>query len=210
MPEVKLKICPFHVLHTFSREVRTAKANITPEERTHLLELLEKIPYASDESEYDKLHKELQAFGGTVQKYFDMKWHTIKEEWVQAFKQRTFTFGTNNTNRIESFYQKLKSVISSKTPLKDMISKIKGLVETLRKERFHRQINGIIKVPTVQITDEDNTSYHSLLTLEAYKLIHAELEKVPTVTVLSDTLVESNHRHLATDNTCTCNFHVSQ
>lgn len=203
MPGVKLQICLFHVLRTFSREVTTAKANITPEERTRLLELLEKITYASDESEYDRLHKELQVFGGTVQRYFDTNWHTIKEEWVQAFKQRTFTFGTNTTNRIESFFQKLKSVITSKTTLKDMISKLMGLIETLRKERFHRQIIGTIKVPTVQITDEDDRSYHSLLTLEAYKLVHAELQKVPTVTIVSATLVESNYRHFqVTDNTC--------
>ena len=46
-----------------------------------------------------------------VQEYFDQ----IKKEWVQGLKNQNMNLSSNTNNRIDSFFQKLKSRVSPVT-----------------------------------------------------------------------------------------------
>lgn len=120
---------------------------------------------------------------------------------------KTFNFGTNTTNRMESFIHKLKGIVSSRTSLKDMTAKLLGLIEILCDERTHWQVMNVVKVPTTQFDSEDEKMYYAHLITEAFKLVKHELDKVANVTMVNDMLVECHNRHFQCDtSTCTCSF----
>ena len=53
-PDAHLHICLFHVLRTFRREITSDKLGITQSERTLVLELLQKMAYATGEDQHCK------------------------------------------------------------------------------------------------------------------------------------------------------------
>lgn len=128
MPEISLQICLFHVLRTFSREVTTSKVNINSEERTRILEILQKMAYSRSEDAYIDSYNKLKEFGGAVVRYFESNWHPIRSEWVEAYKKQTLNFGIRTNNRIESFFQKVKSLVTTRTSLKDLVEKLFVLI----------------------------------------------------------------------------------
>ena len=46
--------------------------------------------------------------------YFNNQWHSIKEEWVEGYKQKTLNFGTRKNIRIECFFLIKLSLLSTK------------------------------------------------------------------------------------------------
>uniref|UniRef100_A0A1X7V8N3 ZSWIM1/3 RNaseH-like domain-containing protein n=1 Tax=Amphimedon queenslandica TaxID=400682 RepID=A0A1X7V8N3_AMPQE len=60
LPNAKMLICLFHTLQNMRREISTDKLGISQAERTMCLEVLTKIAYSQDESEYNQLHHQLK------------------------------------------------------------------------------------------------------------------------------------------------------
>ena len=207
MPEVSLQICLYHVLRTFSREVTTSKANINSEERTRILEHLQKMAYSKSEEAYMDTYNELKEFGGAVFRYFDTNWHPIRYEWVETYKSQTMNFGIRTNNRIESFFQKVKSLVTTRTSLQDLIEKLFILVSLQRQERSHNLIMSSMKVSTTDLAGEDEKAYMDFLTPEAYKLVKVELSKTDEVNVINDNLVQCKDVTFRIEgHACSCSF----
>ena len=112
-PQANLLICLYHVLRTFRREITSDKMGITAAERLHVLDILQRMSYATKEETYFGAYKELQQTGlKTVLDYFNDNWHQIRNEWVCGLKDHNLMFQNHTNNRVESINQKLKSVIS--------------------------------------------------------------------------------------------------
>ena len=117
-PQVDLQICLYHTLRTFSREVTMDKMHINSAERTLSLEFLEKLAYAQDEAEYqDRYRSFCNEVPTSVTRYFTANWHDIRVEWVKGLK--SIHLQNNTTNRVESFFSKLKAYFSPRSELKE-------------------------------------------------------------------------------------------
>lgn len=145
----------------------TSKVNINSDERTRILEILQKMAYSRSEEAYIDAYNKLKEFGGTVVRYFETNWHPIRSEWVEAYKTQTLNFGIRANNKIESFFQKIKSLETTRTSLKDLVEKMSVLISLQLQERPHKRIMSAMKVSTTALADEDEKSYIDLLTLEA-------------------------------------------
>lgn len=77
---------------------------------------------------YIDSYNKLKEFGGAVVRYFESNWHPIRSEWVEAYKKQTLNFGIRTNNRIESFFQKVKSLVTTRTSLKDLVEKLFVLI----------------------------------------------------------------------------------
>ena len=78
-PEAKLRICLFHVLRTFRREITAEKMGVSKLQRDSLLETLQKIVYSRTIEEYDAnkqilLDKNITA----AENYYINSWDSIK------------------------------------------------------------------------------------------------------------------------------------
>ena len=141
LPQVKLQICLFHVLRTFGREISVEKMGITLAEKKTYLDLIQSITYARDEEDYNRQYSEFESIlPQEVLKYYNKNWHPVKEEWVEGLKSQEMNLYTRTNNRLESFFSKLKSVVSRRGDIKDLLSKFMGLLTTLRTERNHKYI----------------------------------------------------------------------
>ena len=83
----------------------------------------------------------------TVVKYFKDNWEDIKEQWVQVYQQKSGNLLNETNNRLESFNQKLKAVITKYTGLVDCFIHLKIWLKSRRDEQDRRAVNSIIKSP---------------------------------------------------------------
>ena len=164
MEQVELQICLFHVLRSFSRKVTIDKLGVTAGERVTVLEKLHQLAYSKNEDDYMSLYQEFVELcpNHLVQEYFDRNWHQIRKEWVQGLKNQNMNLSNNTNNRIESFFQKLKSCVSPHDSMKNFISKFLGLVETLRTERRFKYVSG--KIPVTESISPTEREYYTVLT----------------------------------------------
>ena len=133
-PQVNLQICLYHTLRTFSREVTMEKLKISSSERKVSLECLEKLAYSVGEEDYqDKYTSFVDKVPMQVQNYFNSNWHGIRVEWVKGLK--SFHLKNDTTNRVESFFSKLKAYFSPRSSLKETLAGLMSCVDSLRSER---------------------------------------------------------------------------
>ena len=112
-PDADLQICLYHVLRTMKREITREKMNITAGERNTVLEIIQKLTYSRSELEYQTLYQQLLDCNlGNVTIYFNKNWHNIHTKWVEGLKYQQMSLSERTTNRLESFFQKLKSVLN--------------------------------------------------------------------------------------------------
>ena len=117
-PQVQLQICLYHTLCTFSREVTLEKLQIKSSERKQSLKLLEKLAYSNDDEDYNAKYAEFcRVVPSRLQKYFKNNWHGIKAECVRGLK--SVHLSNDTTNRVDSFFSKLKIYFSPRSSLKE-------------------------------------------------------------------------------------------
>lgn len=113
LPQAKLLICLFHTMRSFKREVTTDKMGLSNDERLQVLELLQSMAHAKDETTYQAHYDQLMKTRFTaVKTYFNENWHLIREQWVEVLKMKYKTLLNSTNNRIESINQKFKAVAS--------------------------------------------------------------------------------------------------
>ena len=82
-PNADLQICLFHVLKSFSREIKVDKMNISAKEKETSLFHLQKIAYSKNIEDYIFNKKNFKEnVGRNVFCYFQKNWDNIKEQWV--------------------------------------------------------------------------------------------------------------------------------
>ena len=84
-----------------------------------------------------------------VMNYYNINWHIIGHEWVEAYKSFSFTLGERTNNRLESINGKIKSVCSRYASLSRFFDQFMSLMETLRNERNHDAIMVLVKKPII-------------------------------------------------------------
>ena len=160
LPNSSILICLFHTLRSLRREITCQKMGITPGQRSLSLELLQKMAYASTESEYSNLYGQLLRDAPIeVVKYVDENWHPIKNEWVLGLKSCCGSF-LNNINN-SSINGKLKQVIKRHSSLEDFISHFFVILTTLRTERDHKAALMFQKVAVQPFPDNSPESNYS-------------------------------------------------
>ena len=148
-PGAKLLICLYHVLRTFRREITSNKMGITAAERSHVLDILQRMSYATNEEAYFSAYEELkQTKLKIVLDYFNDNWHEIRDEWVCGLKDENLMFQNHTNNRVESINQKLKSVMSKFARLPQFCRELLKVLSSLHVERDHRAITLFQKTPS--------------------------------------------------------------
>ena len=178
MPNSSVLICLFHALRSFRREITCEKMGITSGQRTLCLEHVQKMAYASTESEYSCLYDQLERDAPKeVVQYFNNSWHSIRSEWVLGFKSCCGNFLNSTNNRLESINGKLKQVIDRHSTLEEFISKFFIILVALRTERDH---NAAVQFQKVKIhpfsSDSPEGQYCKLLTSYASPFVLKQME----------------------------------
>ena len=110
-PDAKLRICLFHFLRTFRREITAEKMGVTKLQRDSLLDMFQKLAYSRNLDEYETNKKLLQdKKTSAADSYFRNSWDSIKEQWVVGLSESE-SLGNRTNNRVESLNQKIKQVI---------------------------------------------------------------------------------------------------
>ncbi|XP_065891810.1 uncharacterized protein [Dysidea avara] len=122
---------------------------ITAAKRSHVLDILQRMSYATNEEAYFSAYEELkQTKLKIVLDYFNDNWHEIRDEWVCGLKDENLMFQNHTNNRVESINQKLKSVMSKFARLPQFCRELLKVLSSLHVERDHRAITLFQKTPS--------------------------------------------------------------
>ena len=209
MPQINLQICLFHVLRTFSREVTISKMNITESQRLDILQELQDITYSRSRSDFEIKVKHFldNAPNQLVKSYFQKNWLSIKEEWVLCFRHNVMNLGENTTNRLESFFGKLKEVIRRKKTMYQLIEDILEFIESMQQEKSFKSIRMQTSKPTSTPKTSLEVLYQDYVTEFALKLLTPQFLKVDSVQVIDYITVHTQDGPIFPNNDCcTCSF----
>ncbi|CAL8258529.1 unnamed protein product [Arctogadus glacialis] len=204
-----------HTLRTFRREITAEKLGLKQDQRLSILEIVQKLTYASSEEEYDRLYGTLVGMNNeSVLNYYNTNWHSIKEQWVEGLKRQSLNLMTSTNNRVEGFNHKLKSVITKYSGMVTFFKDLKQVLAVLETERSHRALLIVQKTSVMNSQDATEVKYMQLLTPFVYKYLSAQLSlfKKPPSTAASNEAA-SNERVPEPTNTtsssCQCGFFKS-
>ena len=214
-PNARLQICLFHVLRSFKREINPGKMGITSGEKLTVLEIIQKIAYAPSEAEYNKNYQDLRSTQlHRVIAYFETNWHPIKQQWVEGLKHQHMSLGIRTNNRLESTFQKLKSMTSSQESLLDFIEILLSFFKLHRTERDQRAALMMQKVPCgISSISSSTQQYQQLVTPYAFKYIRQQIQQAHavqlTTTDTGTTFTSSEGTLTVTSTSCECIFRKS-
>ena len=175
IPQAQLQLCEFHVLKTFRTKITCEGMKITSEEKLRVLEVLQDILSANEET-YNAKHQALKNLGHSlVTDYYDSNWHPIRYEWVRGLKT-SIHLGNTTSNRIESMNQKLKQVIQRCSKFRDFWEDLLIILDSFRKERDFRIYQTIQRRPAKPLAPNcPESMYRELLTPFAFKKVQIQL-----------------------------------
>ena len=201
-----VNLCQFHCLRTFRREITESRMQITPSQKTTVLELLTQLSHASNPDEYDTAYKDLTALNiPTVTDYYNMNWHGCREQWVPCYKNSVANFGMSGTQRIESLHQKVKQVVKCNADIVSFYKNLLVFLSTHQSESEHRMFDAFNRFP---VHDKNNilSTYSTELTQHAYNMVKQQHLAAAKVTLEGSTGL-SHEGTLVVDNTlCQCQF----
>ena len=155
IPNAVLQICLFHNLRSFKPEISTEKLHITSDQRQMTLEIITKLVYSKNETEYQQHYQELiDTKLKPVIDYFNKNWHAIRAEWVEGVKNNACNFLNRTNNRLEAINQKIKSVVQKYSSLVKFFHDLLKCLDSLALERDHRAITIFQKAPVQLYTSE--------------------------------------------------------
>lgn len=213
-PQARLLICLYHTFRTFRREVTCEKMGITSEERFRCLEIIQKMAYSKTPIEFETLVETLRLTKlQSVITYFEENWENIKEQWVFAFKNEVFNLGETTNNRVESNFNKLKSVCTKHTNFIQFLTEFFSFLDVIRNERNHHHIMAISRCEIKNLVDEDLKLYHKYLTPYAFNKVQVQFELMKKLTSdFANVSAEkfshqvNNQKLLLTTRSCSCNY----
>ena len=210
-PSAKLLICLYHVLRIFRREITSNKMGITAAERLHVLDILQRMSYATNEEKYFNAYQELQQTKlKAVLDYFNDNWHDIRDEWACGLKDDNLMFQNHTNNRVESINQKLKSVISMFARLAQFCCELLKVLSSLHIERDHRAITLFQKVPSQPFPKGSVKSLHmQVITPFALSYVVKQIDMASQVKLkasVSGTYECESSSVSASSEDCSCSF----
>ena len=210
-PDAKIRICLFHVLRTFRREITAEKMGVTKQQRDLLLETLQKIAYSKTNDEYEVNRKILlDTKISAAESYFMTSWDPIKEQWVVGLSESE-CLGNRTNNRVESLNQKIKQVIDRNSKFDAFAADLVNFLHMHRTEingKLCKTVNKVSVKEAVSGTPEHQ--YRSVLTDYAYKLVENQMNKSDGVQMTEtwDQYIckSGNQEYVTTESSCTCDF----
>ncbi|VDI16268.1 Hypothetical predicted protein [Mytilus galloprovincialis] len=190
---------------------------ITSSQRNAALELIQKLVYSRTEDDYQEVYKEIEEVcPSAVIGYIKSNWHGIRKEWVSGMQLDEGTFLNATNNRLESFNQKLKSVVCTNATLDDFFDKFRPLIRTLRNERDLAGAVELQKARVCQFEDDSpEKKYITYLTDYAAKFVLINIKKCQKMQISTeeDTGIlyyEDSYGKIAlNDKKCSCIFNRS-
>ncbi|GFR62182.1 zinc finger SWIM domain-containing protein 1, partial [Elysia marginata] len=152
-PDALCELCLFHVKKAFKKKIDGLQASSDTKKEIRML--VEKCCNATSPQQYDQLKEELLTLHQPFSQYFLENWDGMRERWVRFARSEHINLGDSTNNRIESYHQKLKSVIRSPAPLDVCVRKIFFLYDSLLEETCHINFVNVTKkshsqFPTIQ------------------------------------------------------------
>lgn len=136
------------VLQIFQREITTKKRDITAEQRTQIQDILRAMVYAQSETKYVHLYEKLKGLiCRKVNEYFDANWHSIRDQWVAYYCNQFRNYEERTNNRLESFNQKIKAVVSKYSGIAQFFEDLWTCTASYNVERDHQLADEILRKP---------------------------------------------------------------
>ena len=210
-PDAKLRICLFHVLRTFRREITAEKMGVTKLQRDSLLDTFQKLAYSRNSTNMRPTRSYFKIRISAADSYFRNSWDSIKEQWVIGLSESE-SIGNRMNNRIESLNQKIKQVIDRNAKFDAFAADLVNFLNMHRTEINGKICKTVNKVSTKGASDGTaDGQYRRVCTEYAYKLVEAQIQKSKSVQV-TDTWDQfscssDNQEDSVTETSCTCDFH---
>lgn len=214
-PNAQIHLCVFHIQQIFQRQISVKDMNIDMNTKKNALNILTGMIYAKNQAEYDRLYGDLQLLNSPkILEYFNNHWHPEewRKMWVGYYVNKLNHFQNRTNNRVESFNQKLKHIISSYAPLKEFFKDLTMLLSSISSEKQIKHVVMGQKHPT-QIQDEPYTTflYRSLLTPFAFDHVKGQIQRAESYvfTQVDEASAHTirNGLYIYTDGkTCNCSF----
>ena len=119
--------------------------------------------------------------------YYNKNWDPIRHEWIEGLKQQNFSLGERTTNRVESTFQKIKSVTTHSMPVHELLPLLWKMLPTLRTERRHRALRSLSKIyRSHTVLQEPEASYASLLMPHAFKTMSKKVKAAPAAQLVNN------------------------
>ncbi|KAG1679016.1 Protein FAR-RED IMPAIRED RESPONSE 1 [Nymphon striatum] len=216
LPNAQLLVCLYHTMRNFRRDVSTVSMGISASQRHDVLEILTKITHSRNEEDYNKNYETLKSLKTiSVLEYYDEKWHPVKEQWVEGFRNDYLNLMTRTNYRLESINQKLKSVITKCSSIHVFWCDLMKCITSLRDERDHRAVKKVeAKVSFSQFaSDSIELRYREHLTPFAFEFVqqHIAASKECVVSCTYDTTYSVKEpsgsvQENVNIEVCTCSF----
>lgn len=186
LPDAQLRLCAYHVLKAFSREVGKESTNLKLAEKNKCLELFSKMVKSESLRTYNenylKFRKEVPK---TVLSYFDKNWHPIKQEWSK-FGIGAQSFFNDTNNRVESFNGHLKKPdkVGVNNPMDVFFTKFFKF-EKNRESEIDIEASKIFNERLILDVKPNDPlqKYCDLLTPYAFNLVKNEIQAAPYLTL---------------------------
>ena len=162
------------------------RMNINAAFKTEVLEIIQRLAYSMSVEDYDRYYGELKALNlDTLNKYYDNNWHHIRPQWVEGLKHKQMSLGIRTNNRLESQFQKLKSMTSHCHNLSTFLETFFAYLGAMRTNRDTDVARIFTKVPSCPKWKDDITiQYEKLLTPYAFERVEKQLQLVQLVTII--------------------------
>lgn len=184
-PVSQINLCVFHVSQIFNREITTKKRNITAEIRKQIMDILDDMIYCGSADEYDQLYNHFSTLASAeLKRYFDDNWHKIeiRKTWVGGYVQQYTHFNIRTNNRLESFNQKLKTIITHYTSLVEFFGSTIKLMKSMQTEKNVRSMNRLEKVAVKKANEAEFVhEYRNSLTHFAFTHLKSQIDNIDRV-----------------------------
>ncbi|ETN09618.1 hypothetical protein PPTG_11948 [Phytophthora nicotianae INRA-310] len=124
-PSARILLYPFHVVKYLQEEVAKEKYNLDAWTKKEMKRLIQLLVSAPTEVVYDNVITAMKVVIRTEEKqqlwfrYFDANWTECKERWSSVYRGNVPHMGNHTNNRLESSWQKLKTLVNRSTSLDD-------------------------------------------------------------------------------------------
>ncbi|XP_047126169.1 uncharacterized protein LOC124807808 [Hydra vulgaris] len=214
-PAAMLLICLYHCLRSFRREITCEKMGITLADRNRCLKIIQKIAYSKSSIVYEQNKQMLLDTKLTaVTEYFVKNWDPIKHQWVTAYKDLYFNLGETTNNRLESMFNRLKSVCTKHTSMMQFFIEFFVFLGAIRNDRNHHHLMSLTRHDIAIPSHPDMILYREHLTPYAFSFVISQFEKIKNDSSFnfekSDEIGNYNIKHskflIASKEFCNCRF----
>lgn len=139
-PNATLKVCIFHALQAFGREVTRDSMGVDSKTREECLTLFQNLVYSESLEHFKKNYSTFRkSVPEKVLAYYEKNWHPIKEDWSEyALRHASFLNFTNN--RIECLNGKAKDSTGKNNPLENAVEKLLLWNENRRRKQITERV----------------------------------------------------------------------